>query len=764
MLKITKILLIILSLSWFFAHDETSKYYYLDSIDEIKSLEKISEQYLEMGDTLNAINALIELTDRATLSELSSDTFISGYLYRIGDLFLLLNDLENAEKYLLLSVDIYNQNKIKNQLLMGDPLLSLQKIYKNDSLKLKTIASEIEKINELEKITVPDSLKYEMITLNSFEDNINIQSEYFVYDNLNVATSLFYNELYAQSAEMLNKSLDTFSDEISLDYYYNLSILDSINIEFLYPAFNLLIEQDSLYDNGYFFLSIMDFKLKKNINALKYANQYSKKRPNDFKGYELIGDIYFDNQNWYDAIFHYQRTLLRQPNDLDLQLKIALCLIKENFQEQAINFLEEIISNDEYYEEAYYQLGRLYLLNSNYKKSIELLKKYLLLNPNNKEGYYSLALSYMKLNNYNFALESFKKVLLLDELDPDAHYYLAIIFESILDYEQAIFHYTQAKRHGCNHPKLNLQYGTLLYNLNYFQKAANPLKDYLMINNENLDVLKMLGEIYYKELRYGETIDIYKKLIFYYPENINFKIRIAQSFYELKSYQESIEIYENILIDMPEDVGIMITLGNIHYEIQSYERAIYFYNSVLECSGGNADVLYSLALAYIESGNFLQSLIVFKRASLLEPDNEIIQYQIGVTYVELGLYEQALKYFIQYNQNDADSRFMSGFCYYKLKEYDKAINFFDLYLKLQDNNTEIDYYKGLCYYYLNNFKEAATYLKKVTKSEGQNAIAFFHLGLSYLQLNKKREAKKVLNNLYYINITLHDSLNNQMNQ
>ena len=48
--------------------------------------------------------------------------------YKIGDLFLLIQDVENAEKYLLLSIERYNQSKIKKQLLMADPLLSLQSV------------------------------------------------------------------------------------------------------------------------------------------------------------------------------------------------------------------------------------------------------------------------------------------------------------------------------------------------------------------------------------------------------------------------------------------------------------------------------------------------------------------------------------------------------------------------------------------------------------------------------------------------------------
>ena len=58
----------------------------------------------------------------------------------------------------------------------------------------------------------------------------------------------------------------------------------------------------------------------------------------------------------------------------------------------------------------------------------------------------------------------------------------------------------------------------MLYTLNYHKEAINPFKDYLIENGDNVDVLIMLGDIYFTQSRYGESIEIYNQLLIEFPE------------------------------------------------------------------------------------------------------------------------------------------------------------------------------------------------------------------------------------------------------
>ena len=93
-------------------------------------------------------------------------------------------------------------------------------------------------------------------------------------------------------------------------YYSNLEIFDDSNLEYLLPAFITQIQFDSLDIKSNFFTSMLHLKLSNYDQALEIGFNYHDDNPDDFKVYELIGDIYFEKESWDDALFYYIRSIL----------------------------------------------------------------------------------------------------------------------------------------------------------------------------------------------------------------------------------------------------------------------------------------------------------------------------------------------------------------------------------------------------------------------------------------------------------------------
>ena len=73
---------------------------------------------------------------------------------------------------------------------MKDPLHDLALLYNdfNDTLKLKATLNKIDKITELQNTNLPDSLQYDYITFESFDENVQEESENFIYDQITHGT------------------------------------------------------------------------------------------------------------------------------------------------------------------------------------------------------------------------------------------------------------------------------------------------------------------------------------------------------------------------------------------------------------------------------------------------------------------------------------------------------------------------------------------------------------------------------------------------
>ena len=768
-----KIALIAL-ITFVFSNLDNSKFYYIDQIDKIKELEFLYEESLNMGDTLKSIDILLNILDEAESSDYYSDQFISNYYYKIGHLYLLINNTNKSEQFFLKSIESYNNAMLKNQLLMEAPLFNLQSIYKSkqDSIELNVVLKRIDKIKSLKNNSLLDSVKYESLDIETFDESIKDEEEISIYSNIELSQQAFNQGLYSKSIEILSNSLNFDSEEIEYEYYYNTPVLDSINIEYIYPALDNLLKLDTLNSSHIFFNSIINIKTQDYDNALVLAEKYYKYQPLDIKSYQLLADIYFKKKEWDKSLFYYFRILLHKKEDLELRFKIANCMQYGKYYDDAINSFQYILDKDPSFYNAYLELGKLYIIKKDYKKAQKILTEFLLFEPNSKDGYYNLGVAYFKLNKYNFAIDAFNKTIKLDNSQSNAHYYLGLINESILKYDKAIYHYDKARLFQTSFYEVNFNYGHLLYNLEEYKKAIDPLTDYVdyfqydnisIMSDDYKNSLIMMGDIFFTQNRYSESIDIYDRLIEQYPEDLFFNTRLAESFSSLKNDEKSIQIYKTILNLYSEDINSMLRLGDIFFNKNDYDNALAYYHQAISCNNNNKDALYKTALCYAYTGRFFQSLIAFKRAHIIEPEDFIVMYQIGVTYMELNLYEQAIPYFKNY-KNDLDSQFMLGICYYELNKYQQSLDYFRLYLEDEKNNSQLYYYLGLCYYFLNDYKKAAKNFKTSLKIDDSNVDALSKIGESYIKLGKKREAQKIANKLYYLDKIKYNTLNEIINE
>lgn len=768
-----KIFLIIL-ITFVFSNFDNSKFYYIDQIDKIKDLEFLYEESLNMGDTLKSINILLNILDEAESSDYYSDQFISNYYYKIGHLYLLINNINKSEKFFLKSIESYNNTMLKNQLLMEAPLFDLQSVYKSnqDSIELNAVLKRINKIKTLKNNSLLDSIKYASLSIETFDQSIKDEEEISIYNNIELSEQAFNQGLYSKSIEILSNSLDFNSKEIEYEYYYNIPILDSINIEYLYPALNNLIKSDTLNSSHIFFNSIINMKIQDYDKALLLAKKYYQYRPLDVKSYQLLADIYFKKEAWIQSLFYYFRILLNKKEDLNLRFKIANSMQYGEYYDGAINNLQYILDKDPNFYNAYLELGKLYIIKKEFKKAQKILTEFLLFEPNSKEGYYYLGVAYFKLNKYNFAMDAFNKTIKIDGSQSSAHYYLGLINESILQYDKAIYHYDKAILFQTSFYEVNFNYGNLLYSVEKYKKAIEPLTDYIdyfqydnisIMSDEYKKSLVMIGDIFFNQNRYSESINIYEILIEKYPEDLFFNTRLAESLSSLKNDDRAIQIYKNILNLYSENINSMLQLGNIFFNKNDYDAALEYYHQAIDCNNNNKDALYKTALCYAYTGKFFQSLIAFKRAHIIDPEDFIVMYQIGVTYMELNLYEQAIPYFKNY-KNDLDSQFMLGICYYELNRYKQSLDYFRLYLEDEKNNSQLYYYIGLCYYFLNDHKKAAKNFKTSLKIDDSNIDALSKIGESYIRLGKKREAQKIANQLYHLDKSKYNALDKIINE
>ena len=136
---------------------------------------------------------------------------------------------------------------------------------------------------------------------------------------------------------------------------------------------------------------MMDYQNNRYDLATENFKIYSKQNPSDIRALQAIGNIYFQNEDWIDAIYYYFKILQIEENNLIAKLNIS----------------KSLIAIDEY------------------KDAEDILKSIINIYPNNFEIYYNLGLCYFNLNEFEFATKKFSQAILLNTTNSEIYYYLA---------------------------------------------------------------------------------------------------------------------------------------------------------------------------------------------------------------------------------------------------------------------------------------------------------------------------------------------------
>ena len=735
-----------------------------------------AETYYDLGMYEDAINVYkIVLDIKEEIFGLHNKELIST-LYSLSDIYLLLSDIETSEEYLKRAVNIHYNNFLKEQTNYITTFNKIKNIYKtiDDSIKINEIDSLINVLNKINTDTIVykiDSLNYLPNIIHFQKTIIDSSSLVSTYSNNDKAIDFFNDALnylnaglYTESIYSFNNALQINADLIDKDYLLNINYGDSVIANKFSNTLSEIAAYDSTIIVDDFLLALINIQSGGNVDyTASFIEQYIKKMPNDIRPYQIMGDIYFNNGDYIDALGYFHRSSLINPQILYNQLYSGIAMFHLGNYLDAIKTLDYALTLDEYNGLAKFHIGLSYFELGQYTNSIHFLTESLLLNYINDEVYYYLGMSYKYKNQNMQALESFKQSVLLNPENGLSHLELGNIYESIFKTDLALEEYQFANKY-IDSDSLNLKYGTLLYKNNFYKKAMSPLRDYIINNPYSDSVLTYLGEIFIIENRFPEAIDTYNRLIDLNPYYSDYYKKIAESYYSLGNYNASKEFYLEYLSFDTENFEVLIIIGDISNKLYEFETAEKFLLEAMACSEINEQLLFELGIAYGGQKKYLQAAQSFKDAiKLSKEENYILYFQLGVVYQELSLHDLAITQFSKFlenNKNDSMANMMIGSCYQKISKFQDAIFYYEKALKNKNSNTlNVLYQIGLCYKGLEQNNNSAKYFKRTLKINPDYALSRFQLVNLYFLLNKKKEAKKECDILFMLDRDLYNASN-----
>ena len=378
------------------------------------------------------------LLEKATVGE---DEMTQNAYYHLADCFIQLNDKENA-KTAFNEASKFNFNpEIKEDALFSYAKLTYELSYSpfNETIKAfdRYIAEYPNSANNTEAYRILTEVY--MVTKNyndaiaSIEKIQNKTSDILrayqrvtfyrgleLFNNMNYNQAIDYFDLSLTNSSynrnIKSKALYWKSEALYRTGDYNGSIA-SYNRSLQTSGSGSAETSGADYNLGYAYLKA-DNKEAAFTHFKKYVTKMQGKRtPKIADAYNRVGDYYFLNTHYQQAIANYQQAYNIKMHEADYALlQIAFCEGLQRKQAEKINSLNNLLTEfpeSEYSDDALYELGRAYERIGKNNLAVQQYQQIATTHPNS--NYYKNALLQLGLVNYNNgdfnkALKQYKEV------------------------------------------------------------------------------------------------------------------------------------------------------------------------------------------------------------------------------------------------------------------------------------------------------------------------------------------------------------------
>src|SRR5574338_521794 len=179
---------------------------------------------------------------------------------------------------------------------------------------------------------------------------------------------------------------------------------------------------------------------------------------------------------------------------------------------------------------------------------------------------------------------------------------------------------------------------------------------------------------------------------------------------------------------------------------QKYTDAVAAFKKAVTLQASYGEAWHQLGWCYNELEQYNDALDALKKEEMNNPkDKASTNFEMGYAYEGLKKYDEALSRFNSAISLDGEYGLAykeRGNCYYKKKDYEKALDDFNKYTSLAEDIEDATFYynKGWSENELGKYSDAVESLKKCVEIDDTYSDAFSELGYAYYELNMNDES------------------------
>lgn len=434
-----------------------------------------------------------------------------------------------------------------------------------------------------------------------------------------------------------------------------------------------------------------------------------KLHPSSVRGYNLLGIIEGNLQEYEDAIAAFQHALKIDPRSVKTHNNLANIYIAMRQADLAEKELRASLRLDPASTDANYNLGVLLMAQGNPAQAIPYLRK---VKPPTIQSGFNLVRAYLQTGHTAEAITSASALSAQNKNNVQVHFTLGVLFATDKQYKAAVPELRQADLLAPGTFEILYNLGQALLRAGDNAEARLVLTRALNLKPDSAETLLMLAQVSVNDSRPMDALDLL-----------------------IRAHKIA-----------PKNTDVIFLMAQISMSQNYYEDAIPLLESGLEVDPRRADLLAALGESYFIAGKADKSIEVFNKLINLEHSARSYAF-LGLSYRDLGRFDEAKKYFLEglkLDPKNAACLFNLGFIAERQGDIVTAEKRFQETLKINPDFSDALLEMANLKSAAKNYAEAAGYLRRYVKVSRNPATGYYKLAMAERGLHQTAEADRDL--------------------
>lgn len=359
-----------------------------------------------------------------------------------------------------------------------------------------------------------------------------------------------------------------------------------------------------------------------------------------------------NNVSAAETLSLFEEIVKLDPNFVQAQLKVALCLFQMNKPDLALAHLKKACAANPESFELKSALAYAYRLNKEHDNALRLAKEIIALDPQQITAYRVIFEEYADRGKVEEAMKLVQETVKQNTANANFWLNLAKLYHDLLT-EEGKSSLTQiarqlqpiyAKAIECGQPSSDL---LLLaadneIQLERYDQAAQFLRQALQLSPRNVDLLLRLGNLEINKNNKTAAIKLYEKAYAIEPNFQGLGEMLAKLHMSNDQPERAVAVLEDVIRRSPTRVDLYIDLGDAYERTKQLEKAEENYLQAVHLNPRTPLAHLQLSMVQLALKKYAQATMTLKDAAAKFPQSSRVPFAQALVARQQNKYDEAL--------------------------------------------------------------------------------------------------------------------------